>query len=117
MTTLSCRAIVEPWCARTVFDARRFVVFILHQSGLVMTKHSQAKLARLAATAVFACLAGATTAGAQTLTSGIDTTNFDRSIRPQDDFFRYVNGGWIEKTISGRKSESRPRYSAVSRSS
>ena len=35
---------------------------------------------------------------AQTLTSGIDTSNFDRSVRPQDDFFRYVNGGWLKKT-------------------
>jgi predicted metalloendopeptidase len=30
--------------------------------------------------------------------SGIDTTNFDRSVRPQDDLFRFVNGGWIKKT-------------------
>ena len=30
------------------------------------------------------------------LTSGIDTTNFDHSIRPQDDFYRYVNGGWLK---------------------
>jgi predicted metalloendopeptidase len=37
-------------------------------------------------------------ARAQTLTSGIDTTNFDRSIRPQDDFYRFVNGGWLKKT-------------------
>ena len=28
----------------------------------------------------------------------IDTTNFDHSVRPQDDFFRYVNGGWLKKT-------------------
>lgn len=28
---------------------------------------------------------------------GIDTTNFDRSVRPQDDFFRYVNGGWLKR--------------------
>src|SRR5256714_2472712 len=28
---------------------------------------------------------------------GIDTTNFDRSVRPQDDFFRFVNGGWIAR--------------------
>ena len=36
-------------------------------------------------------------AGAQstTKTLGIDTTNFDRSVRPQDDFFRFVNGGWL----------------------
>ncbi|HEU4643248.1 MAG TPA: M13 family metallopeptidase [Gemmatimonadaceae bacterium] len=29
------------------------------------------------------------------LSSGIDTTTFDHSVRPQDDFFRYVNGGWL----------------------
>ena len=27
---------------------------------------------------------------------GFDTTNFDHSVRPQDDFFRYVNGGWLK---------------------
>ena len=31
------------------------------------------------------------------LTSGIDTTSFDHSVRPQDDFYRYVNGGWLKK--------------------
>ncbi len=29
---------------------------------------------------------------------GIDTTNMDRSVRPQDDFFRFVNGGWLDRT-------------------
>src|SRR6478672_6722637 len=29
---------------------------------------------------------------------GIDTTNFDRSVRPQNDFFRFVNGGWLKRT-------------------
>ncbi|MBW8768450.1 MAG: M13 family metallopeptidase, partial [Gemmatimonadetes bacterium] len=27
-----------------------------------------------------------------------DTTNFDRSIRPQDDLFRFVNGVWLKRT-------------------
>jgi putative endopeptidase len=47
-----------------------------------------------------AVIAGAFTipASAQTLSSGIDTTTFDHSVRPQDDFFRYVNGGWLKKT-------------------
>lgn len=31
-------------------------------------------------------------------TLGVDTTNFDRSVRPQDDFFRFVNGGWLTRT-------------------
>ena len=41
----------------------------------------------------------ATSAAAHTqqLSSGIDTTNFDHSVRPQDDFYRYVNGGWLKK--------------------
>jgi predicted metalloendopeptidase len=39
---------------------------------------------------------------AQRRTSGIDTSNFDRSVRPQDDFFRYVNGGWLRKTQIAR---------------
>jgi predicted metalloendopeptidase len=30
--------------------------------------------------------------------SGIDTSTFDRSVRPQDDLFRFVNGGWIKRT-------------------
>ena len=30
--------------------------------------------------------------------SGIDRSAFDTAVRPQDDFFRYVNGGWIART-------------------
>jgi len=37
-------------------------------------------------------------AGDAALPSGVDATGFDQSIRPQDDFFRHVNGGWIERT-------------------
>jgi len=29
---------------------------------------------------------------------GIDTTAFDHAVRPQDDFFRFVNGGWLSRT-------------------
>jgi hypothetical protein len=29
---------------------------------------------------------------------GVDTANFDRSVRPQDDLFRFVNGGWLART-------------------
>ncbi|HEX8276984.1 MAG TPA: M13 family metallopeptidase [Longimicrobiaceae bacterium] len=29
---------------------------------------------------------------------GIDTAGFDRGVRPQDDFFRYVHGGWLRTT-------------------
>ena len=32
------------------------------------------------------------------LVSGIDRSGFDESVRPQDDLFAYVNGGWIKAT-------------------
>jgi putative endopeptidase len=35
---------------------------------------------------------------AATRSLGVDTTNFDRSVRPQDDFYRFVNGTWLEQT-------------------
>ncbi|MGS0683227.1 M13 family metallopeptidase [Shewanella sp. 125m-7] len=33
------------------------------------------------------------------LTSGIDFANFDKSVRPQDDFYSYVNGAWVKDTV------------------
>lgn len=33
------------------------------------------------------------------LSSGIDFANFDKSVRPQDDFYLYVNGTWIKNTV------------------
>ncbi|WP_445357779.1 M13 family metallopeptidase [Microbulbifer sp. ANSA002] len=38
------------------------------------------------------------TAEQQQLTSGIDLTAMDTSVRPQDDFFAYVNGTWLKNT-------------------
>jgi predicted metalloendopeptidase len=32
------------------------------------------------------------------LKSGLDPSGFDKSVRPQDDLFRYVNGTWLTKT-------------------
>jgi endothelin-converting enzyme len=34
----------------------------------------------------------------QTLNSGIETANFDNAVRPQDDFYRYVDGSWLKNT-------------------
>ncbi len=63
-----------------------------------MTRNVFATLRRLGGMALLASAAAASPLLAQKRTSGIDTTNFDRSVRPQDDFFRYVNGGWLKKT-------------------
>ncbi|MGM1018699.1 MAG: M13 family metallopeptidase [Actinomycetota bacterium] len=38
------------------------------------------------------------------LPAGLDTHEFSSTIRPQDDLYRYVNGGWIDRTeIPGDK--------------
>ncbi len=37
-------------------------------------------------------------ASASELVSGIDTSVFDTSVRPQDNFYQYVNGKWLEST-------------------
>ncbi len=34
----------------------------------------------------------------QVALSGVDKSNFDTSVRPQDDFFQYVNGTWLNET-------------------
>ena len=47
--------------------------------------------------ALVALFASGAHAQATRRTSGIDTTNFDTSVRPQDDFFRFVNGGWLNR--------------------
>jgi len=40
----------------------------------------------------------------QVLVSGIDQSNIDKSVRPQDNFYRYVNGAWLkEAEIPGDK--------------
>ena len=38
----------------------------------------------------------ATGAFAQTLSSGIDLKNLDRSVRPGDDFYHFAAGGWLK---------------------
>ena len=33
-----------------------------------------------------------------TLKSGIELANMDKSVRPQDDFYRWINGTWVDNT-------------------
>lgn len=50
------------------------------------------------ATLAPAAPASAPVAASTTLASGIDLKNADTSIRPQDDFYTYLNGNWIKNT-------------------
>ena len=55
----------------------------------------------LASAALAALLLAAPVANAQTPgtpASGVDRSGMDAAVRPQDDFFRYVNGGWLATT-------------------
>jgi predicted metalloendopeptidase len=45
---------------------------------------------------LLAAAAAAQTAGP--LSSGLDLASFDRTVRPQDDLYRFVNGGWLDRT-------------------
>ncbi len=40
----------------------------------------------------------ASSAGAATLTSGLNPANMDKKIRAQDDFYEYINGHWLATT-------------------
>lgn len=42
--------------------------------------------------------ASAVAVSAPALNAGIEPGNADRSVRPQDDLYRAVNGGWLDKT-------------------
>jgi hypothetical protein len=50
------------------------------------------------AVAMFAVVSIAAQNAAPPRIPGIDTAGMDRSVRPQDDFFRFVNGVWVDKT-------------------
>jgi predicted metalloendopeptidase len=50
----------------------------------------------MCAVVVLAACAGGPPAPA--LSSGIELANMDRSVRPQDDFYKYVNGTWLKNT-------------------
>src|ERR1700752_4658608 len=55
--------------------------------------------ARRCAPLVLASVLASVALGAQApRTLGVDTSGFDRSVRPQDDFNGFVNGTWMRKT-------------------
>jgi putative endopeptidase len=45
-----------------------------------------------------ACMTPAEPAAVKAAESGLDPESFDREVRPQDDLFRHVNGGWLART-------------------
>jgi predicted metalloendopeptidase len=55
-----------------------------------------ARASLMCAVVVLAACAGGATVPAPT--SGVELANMDRSVRPQDDFFLYVNGIWLKNT-------------------
>ncbi len=45
-----------------------------------------------------ACFLPSLTWSSNKLSSGVILANFDKTVRPQDNFFRYVNGSWLSST-------------------
>jgi len=52
----------------------------------------------VAVAAMIGGLSASATAARDGKLHGPDLSSFDRSVRPQDDFYKYVNGGWMSKT-------------------
>ena len=61
----------------------------------------------------FGCAAGPSGAGAG-LGSGIELENFDTSVKAQKDFYRYVNGAWLQKTEIPADKSNYGSFSALS---
>lgn len=59
------------------------------------------RLNRFAAAAFIATCAATSPVSSQadSLRSGIDMSNLNTSVRPQDDFYQYVNGTWLTRTV------------------
>jgi predicted metalloendopeptidase len=56
-------------------------------------------MTRLAAAAAVAACTAVLTAGTQPApVSGLDVASLDRTVRPQDDLYRFANGGWLAST-------------------
>ena len=55
-------------------------------------------LRALARLVIVAAAAAAITSYADGLKSGLDVAGFDRSVTPQDNLYRHVNGGWLART-------------------
>ncbi len=51
----------------------------------------------LAAAVLLAGLAACSGSKSKSPSLGVDLANFDTAVRPQDDFFRYVNGSWLDR--------------------
>lgn len=62
-------------------------------------------MSRIYAMGLFVCLVGCATSGVSqvsgnsgaVLSSGLVLENFDKSVRPQDDLYRFANGKWLDQ--------------------
>ncbi|MBU0528921.1 M13 family metallopeptidase [bacterium] len=54
-------------------------------------------MSRILTTAIITLLLGVSCTN-QVELSGVDKSNFDTSVRPQDDFYQYINGTWLNET-------------------
>jgi len=55
-------------------------------------------IARAFAALLLCLLASRPAASPEPLKSGLDLSSLDRSVRPQDDLYRFANGAWLQRT-------------------
>ena len=67
-------------------------------SGVFFTWSVRKRLRRLFPALALALAPALLLSQTPALQSGLDLSSFDRSVRPQDDLYRFANGGWIART-------------------
>src|SRR6185503_11290753 len=70
-----------------------------YQSGSLNMRRSLIALAGVACAACVSVAALAATGHTQYGTWGVDLSAMDKSVKPGDDFFNYVNGSWYKKAV------------------
>src|SRR6266540_6388082 len=81
------------WCRRHV--GRRCAKTARNPSGAVVKMRLMR--ARIGLSVVTLGMLAAVFPQAQSSRSGLDVAGFDRTVAPQDDLYRYVNGGWLSR--------------------
>ena len=67
-------------------------------SGTPFQRTNMNFILRISLSALFGLCCVATTVAQEEPSAGLDTTSFNRDVRPQDDIYEFVNGTWLKNT-------------------
>jgi endothelin-converting enzyme len=101
---------ILPWLIILLLLKIRSIIRKVQKKAEVMKKLLTLLISFMLVSLFFGCGGADNSSEPTTLSSGVELKNMDTSVRPQDDFYSYVNGKWLKETqIPSDKSS----YSAV----